>query len=304
STNNSGEPIQPKTDELNAKDAISPELDSLSKETLTIDKKPLKRLHGVTNRVPRIPAKAIKRKGAKLNRFYFVRKGDSPKKVASLIYGSPKQASKLIQWNGKNWTPGKIIYYASVQKPKDPKMDSFYKENGVAAEEYSVGSGEWLSKIAMKKLGSPKSWTEIAIINGIKKPKALEVGQKIAIYPIDLSRTEEPALAQNETLQKTPAVEAKPIQPPPVVEPPTQRVAEEPPTPIAPAKEPVKAAPTGFDAQKFIEQNAFAGLMGLAGFFLILLLIVKKRNKSRANSQDDFLEGEEGFQPPTKLKRK
>jgi hypothetical protein len=300
--------VEPKKEELIAKEAIAPKIEPPSTETLNLDKKVTKpRFARAGFKVPKIPAKAITRKGTKLNRFYFVRQGDTSKHVSELIYGTPNQASKLVKWNGKSWVPGKVIYYSSAEKPKDPKMDSFYKEKGIAFEEYTVSSGDWLSKIALKKLGSPKSWVEIAVINGIKSPKTLEVGQKIAIYPKDLTaKPVETMIAKNEPVEQ-PVKQPAPVEPPPpAVQPPAPQPAEAEAPVAAPTPKPeVKSAPVGFDSQKFIEQNMFAILIFLAAFFLLLLMVVKRRNKARAAvSSEDFGDGEEGFQPPTKLKRK
>lgn len=313
------EPIQPKTDELASRETVTPEIEPLSQETLTLDSKPRRKFSRASFKAPKIPASAITRKGTKLNRFYFVRKGDTPKSVAALIYGSSAKSSWLTKWNGKNWTPGQIIYYSSPQNPKDKKMDSLYKEHGLTAQMYEVSRGEWLSKIAQKKLGSPKSWTEIAVINGIKSPKSLEVGQKLGIYPSDLSaKPAETMIAKTEVASPS-AADLAPVQPPPVVEPPP---IVEPPAPVentqaqaetaSPIVEPPKESASStsnsneFDVKKFAEQEMFAGLMALAGILLLVLLVVKKRRKAReaAAASDDFGDGEEGFQPPTKLKRK
>jgi hypothetical protein len=300
--------VEPKKEELLAKDTISPTIEPFSTETLNLDKKVSKpRLSRAGFRVPKIPAKAITKKGVKLNRFYFVRRGDTPKKVSQLIYETPKKADKLVKWNGKAWTPGKVIFYSSAEKPKDSKMDSFYKEKGISFEEYTVSKGDWLSKIALKKLGSPKSWVEIAVVNDIKSPKSLEVGQKIAIYPMDLTaKPQETMIAKNEPLEQ-PVKQPAPVEPPPAaVQPPAPQPAEaEAPPVAAPPKPEVKSAPVGFDSQKFFEQNMFAIGLFLVAFFLILLMIVKRRNKNRlAVNSEEFGDGEEGFQPPTKLKRK
>lgn len=296
--------VEPKKEELLAKDTISPTIEPFSTETLNLDKKVSKpRLSRAGFRVPKIPAKAITKKGVKLNRFYFVRRGDTPKKVSQLIYETPKKADKLVKWNGKAWTPGKVIYYSSAEKPKDSKMDSFYKERGISFEEYTVSQGDWLSKIALKKLGSPKSWVEIAVVNDIKSPKSLEVGQKIAIYPMDLTaKPQETMIAKTEPVEQ-PVKQPAPVEPPPAaVQPPAPQPAE---AEAAPPKPEVKSAPVGFDSQKFFEQNMFAIGLFLVAFFLILLMIVKRRNKNRlAVNSEEFADGEEGFQPPTKLKRK
>ncbi|MBM4316314.1 MAG: LysM peptidoglycan-binding domain-containing protein [Deltaproteobacteria bacterium] len=304
--------IQPKTDELKSNETVEPEIEPLKSEEDKTQFSNTRRNKSagifVAGKIPKIPARAINKKGQKLNRFYFVRKGDSPTKVSQLIYGSADKAKALIKWNGKSWTPGNIIYYVSPQNAKDPKMDSFYKENEIVAEEYAIQKGDWLSKIAAKQLGDPRSWTEIAVINGIKSPRGIEVGQKIALYPNDLTtRPQQQTIANAEPVSQSP-VAVQPVQPPPAV--------EAPPTPVQPPEteaelpvvaspnEPIKSAPVGFNPQKFIEQNLFAALMGLAGIFLVLLLLVKKKKSKQMADSDDFDNGEEGFQPPTKLKRK
>ncbi|NDG26490.1 MAG: hypothetical protein EB120_04870, partial [Proteobacteria bacterium] len=69
------------------------------------------------SRLPKIPSRALKRKGSHLNRFYFSRKGDTPKSVSQLLYSDTQHAKKLVAWNGKNWVPGKLLFYTS---PVDP----------------------------------------------------------------------------------------------------------------------------------------------------------------------------------------
>lgn len=295
--------IQPKTDELEAKETISPQIDNLISEQPAVSKPIAKRSGSFgVRKVPKIPAKAITKKGSKLNRFYFVRKSDTPKKVSNLIYGNASKAKLLTKWNGKAWTPGKLIYYSSPINPKDPKMESFYKENKITANEYRVQKGDWLSKIAKNQLGDSGSWVEIAVINGINSPKSLEVGQQIAIYPLDLKiQPEEPVIAQVEPTP-APVQVAPPVEPPQAALEPAKPVEPEPTVVEPPA--PVKTEPVGFDLQKFIDQNMFAGLMGLAAVFLVLLLVVKKRKQARAASSDDFENGEDNLQPPTKLKRR
>ncbi|MSP18875.1 MAG: LysM peptidoglycan-binding domain-containing protein [Bdellovibrionales bacterium] len=299
----SAAPVQPKTDELDERGTILSQLDTPSSETLNLETPaPRRSRFGVAHRVPKIPSKAVTRRGTKLNRFYFVRKGDSANKVSTLIYGSSKNAGNLKKWNGKNWTPGKILYYVSSKNPKDPKMDSFFKENGVTPDSYTIGEGDWLSKIANNRLGSPKSWIEIAVVNGIRNPKTLETGQKIAVYPKDLTLKPEPVMiAIAEPIVQPPVVIEAPVTPPVVTTPPVM----EPSVEEAVVDPVVTSSPiAGFNIKKFIEQNMFAGLMGLAGFFLVLLLITKKRKKNNAMANDDFADGEDSFQPPTKLKRK
>lgn len=299
------EPVQPKTEELAEQKSITPEVEPLSKNTLKLEKKIKRSNRKSSISVPKIPAKAIKKAGTSLNRFYFVRLGDNPKTVSSLIYGTPNKAKLLTKWNGKSWAPGKLVYYASAENPKDSRMDSFYKENGIQPEEYQVAQGDWLSKIAKVKLGSPNSWTEIAVVNGITSPKSLEVGQRIAIYPKDLTvKPQETMIAKNEVVTPPPVVEQKPVEPPPVVTPPP--VQAKTPPPIVGTPKPVTMTPQkSFDSNSFIEQNMFSGGMILAAILLLALLVVKKRQKAKIASQRaDFGDGDEGFEPPTKLKRK
>jgi len=133
--------------------------------------------------VPRIPQKALKRKEGALNRFYFVRMGDTPESVSTLIYGSPDKTHQLWVSRGLSWAPGRMVFYSSPKNPTDPTMVSFYKEEGVQGRGFKVKRGDWLSRIAHKYLGSPKSWKEIAVMNQISNPLDLKVGQKLILFP-------------------------------------------------------------------------------------------------------------------------
>ncbi|NBT58554.1 hypothetical protein EBT16_07195 [bacterium] len=124
---------------------------------------------------PKIPSKAIVRGGSKLNRFYFARKGDSPKKVSQLIYGNSNFAKKLVLWNGKIWSPGKVVFYSSPVSPKDKRMASFYQERNIQPDEYQVNAGDWLTRIAKKHLGSAKSWKESVNISEEKPPNFINI---------------------------------------------------------------------------------------------------------------------------------
>jgi LysM repeat protein len=137
-------------------------------------------------RAPKIPAEAIVRKKTPLNRFYFARRGDNAKKLAVLFYGDKKKAKVLARWNGPI-TPGKVVYYQSPVQADDRSMKSFYQERNVPTEEYEVKKGDWLSRIASKKLGNVQSWKEIAVTNGVDRPRKLEPGQKLALYPKNLA---------------------------------------------------------------------------------------------------------------------
>jgi len=122
----------------------------------------------VARHTPHIPGHAFKRKGVLLNRFYFARKGDTSKSVATLLYGSPNDAHKLMAWNSGSWKPGKLIYYQSPTDAKDKKMRSFYQERSIPVEEYVATASDTLARIATKKLGAAGSWKEIAVVNGLE----------------------------------------------------------------------------------------------------------------------------------------
>jgi hypothetical protein len=263
-----------------------------------------KRTFSGHSRVPKIPQNAVTRKGDKLNRFYFVRQGDTPQSLSQLFYGSEDHASHLKKWNGGSWTAGRIVYYSSPIEATDSQMHSFYQERNVTPEEYTVERGDWLSKVAQKKLGSHGSWKEIAVINDMSKPDALEVGQKLAMYPKDLSGFGgAPQVAQNEppvqpeeqpTQAKVEPVQQEPVQP---------QVAPVEPPPVAVEPPQAKQAPVepeGLDGSKFIEQNALA--IVILGAAMVLLLALLMRRKKTAKLGDEF--NEDNFAPPTKLKRK
>jgi hypothetical protein len=299
-------------------------------DAAAVTEKPAKKAKShafVSERVPKIPANGKMVHKNLLNRFYFVRKDDNPKSISELIYGSPDRAKDLVRWNGPSWSPGRLVFYASPSNPQDSEMRSFYQERSVTPEEYTVEKGDWLSKIAAKKLGSAGSWKEIAVVNGFDKANSLEVGKRIAIYPRDLraaSGTEH--VAQNDA----PPPQAPPARPipkanngtmgqgmantqgnpqgipqagQPQLNPETQpQVSQAPPPPPeepAPKKLNKSAGPNN-NLTKMIQQNLFAVAMGVLIFLLIVaLLALNRRKKARL---DDL--SEDGFNPPTKLKRK
>lgn len=277
------------------------------------EERPREAIFARTSRVPKIPSKAVKRDGTPLNRFYFVREGDSPESVSNLVYGTPDHASDLRKWNGRGWTAGKIVYYASPVDPSEKKMRSFYQEKSVQPEEYTVERGDWLSKIAKKNLGSARSWKEIAVVNGMATPDSIEVGQKLAIYPKDLSGysgkpqvaepvveepKQEPVIAQQVPAQEQaiqPQAQVQPMDPNleqnPIVPEPQQPIIQAPPS----------QKPEAVDASKLVEQNLPAvAILGLVVILSGLYLVVRKKKGSK--SLDEF--NDDNFAPPTKLKRK
>lgn len=288
-------------------------------------------------RVPKIPKKAFNRSGSKLNRFYFARKGDSPLKASQLLYSNSKLTKKLARWNGKVWAPGQVIFYTSPVDPKDKKMVSFYEERNIQPEEYQVKSGDWLTRIAHKKLGSMKSWKEIAVINQLKTPGSIEVGQSLAVYPKNLFQAAQSSQEQRQAKleerlappvqqPKTEPLLAKPVEPAPVFEnkipEPAPQIAPAPETPPPPVQAPVAQEPQMEQAEdegsnqveqpspamnwnQLIEQNSIAILIGAALIILLLALTArKKRLKMRAASSSKDRDSGSTEDTPSKFGRR
>lgn len=266
-----------------------------------------------TSHVPKIPSNAVTRKGTKLNRFYFVRQGDTAGSVSNLIYGSEDHAAKLTQWNGKGWKAGKLLYYQSPVDATERKMRSFYQEKNVQPEEYTIERGDWLSKVAQKKLGSSGSWKEIAVVNGMATPDALEVGHKIAIYPKDLSgysgnrvaeepkeepKAEQPPQVVHNNQPQQPQQVPQQAQP---VDPNQDMMNQVPPQqPQAEQPKPVVQKNPPLDISKIIDQNTI-GAIAIGGILFLSALYLMRRKKT-AKPLDEF--ADDNFAPPTKLKRK
>jgi len=260
-------------------------------------------------RTPIIPSQAFSKKGTKLNRFYFVRKGDTPKKVSELIYSDSSFSKKLTSWNGKNWKPGKVLFYASPQNAGDQKMQSFYQERNIAPEEYRIKNGDWLTRIAYKKLGSVGSWKELAVVNGLKNPGEIEVNQVLAVYPKNLSAA--PMVAQQEyESPERPAESIPQMQVPqeaPRAQAPQPRV-EQPQAPTQPMEAPSAGLETpepetqeasspsasGTNWDQVVEQNSVAIFIGLTLIVLFLALSARKK-RAKARAQASGSDGPENY---------
>lgn len=275
-----------------------------------------------SSRVPKIPANAVTRNGKSLNRFYFVRQGDTARSVASLVYGDDQKTKELKAWN-KGWAAGDVVYYVSPTEPEDRKMRSFYQENSITPDEYKVQRGDWLSRIASKKLGNAGSWKEIAVVNGLKSADSLEVGHKLAIYPRDLAQfTHEPQIVENMPAPEPEPQFQAPVMAQPIPEPqaqpqaeiaiptpqpevitPEPRVVTEQPAVEAESLSPKKNKNQDVDFGKFVEQNIVAAVI-IGGMVMLLLALASRRKKrARAQSSDEFGDDLPG-EPPTKIKRK
>lgn len=264
--------------------------------------------------VPKIPDRAVTRKGTPLNRYYFLRRGDTAKSVSELIYGEKSHASSLKKWNKGRWMPGKVIYYPSAVQPDDAQMVSFYDERGLTPEEHSVARGETMSMIAKKKLGSVSSWKEIAVVNGLSRPDSLKRGQTVKLFTNLSGGTPATAVATSpvEAPAPTPTPDIAPMQVPSVPETVAQAPAQmapigkDPsmPDPLAEdlSKPKKKAAKQGLNLAKLVGQNSFALAMGTGIGLLLLALMMLNKRKRGGSSADDF--SEDAFAAPEKKKRR
>jgi len=252
---------------------------------------------GGTARVPKIPGAALQKKGALLNRFYFVREGDTPESVSTLIYGSGDRGKDLVKWNGGGWRAGKLVYYASPLQAEDTEMRSFYQERNVPPEEYSIQAGDSLFKVAKAKLGNNGSWKEIAVINGFSKVEKLEPGTRIALYPADLKPFS--AAASNNGYRRN---AIPPTNPTPTAVAQSQP-SEAPQESVPPVTSKAKKSPSKLNIGSLIEQNLFTLVLG-GGIFVLLLLLMalskQKKKKKTLPGLDDFNED----LGPKKSKRK
>jgi len=177
----------------------------------------------------------IPSEGASLNRFYFLRKGDTPKKVSEMIYGNSRFAKNILSWNTVKWLPGEVIYYQSPKNKKDSKLGSFYQEKKLSPSEYRVAKGDSLSLIAKRFLGHYRSWKEIATVNGLKEVNQIPVGVRLALYaevpqgenevvaavqaPIPVEKSVPEPSVKTPKVQEPPRVQSPaPVQPVPQVQ--------------------------------------------------------------------------------------
>lgn len=259
---------------------------------------PVRRGGGGVAKAPTIPGKAFEKNGVLLNRFYFARQGDNPKKVSLLLYGDATKTKALAAWNKGGFSAGKLIFYASPANASDQKMQSFYQERQIPFEQHTVGPKESLGSIAKSKLGANGSWKEIAVLNGLEKYNSAQPGQKLELMPKDLASAAGAAPKQQASVptpQPTQVAQATPApnvgEPPPVVE-----------APPSPAQNAVSNSGTDVDYGNLLTQNLFPIVVGAAVLvFLILLIAIGKRKKKSVLSEEF---PEDGFSAPPKLKKR
>jgi len=143
----------------------------------------------VATKAATVPTQAIKKGKQLLNRYYFVRTGDSAESLSKLFYGSTDHEKELITWNGfsKSWKAGKLVFFVSADQPDDTEMSSFYEEQGINTETYTVKNGDQLSTIAKDKYGNVMSWKEIAVLNHLSNPDQIKTGQQLTLLPTQMT---------------------------------------------------------------------------------------------------------------------
>jgi hypothetical protein len=259
---------------------------------------------------PKIPGRAMTRKGVSLNRYYFLRQGDTAKSVSELLYGDASHAKALKKWNKGNWMAGKVIYYASATQADDAQMISFYDERSLTPEEHKVGKGETMSTIAKKMLGSRSSWKELAVVNGLTRPDGLKRGQTIKVFKNLGGNSAPTQLAETIPEQVAPPGQGAVTAVPDIAQavPPVSGIAPSVDPSMDPAddlnKAKKKTAKQSVSLGKLISQNSFALVTGLGiGLLLISLMMINKRKRSGGGGgADEF--SEDAFAAPEKKKRR
>lgn len=165
-------------------------------DTAAAPKKPRKK----GSKAPAIPKESVWKKGHTLNRYYFVRPGDTAESVAQLIYGDTTRAQDLTAWNKGAWAVGALVLFESASNASDTEMKSFFEERDIASEAYTVKAGEKLTQIAESTYGDSKSWVEIAAFNQLTSTKVAE-GTVINLFPSKIAVAEK----KEETAEAKPA---------------------------------------------------------------------------------------------------
>ena len=257
------------------------------------------------SKLPSIPSQAFDKNGTTLNRFYFVRQGDTAESISSLIYGNSSRSADLKSWNRGSFKPGKLIFYQSAQQPQDFQMRSLYQEKGLRAGEVVVNRGETLSQIAKNELGSFMSYKELAVVNGLMSADGLEPGQRLAIYRDLRAGGNGNAVAANQNSFQNDGYEEA-VEPNSGYEAPSQESPNSPPAfqaenqvqfsppppvqqrPNFQSREPRRPTKKGFDIWKAIQQNMFFIVVGVGILSLLAALIAVNKRKKARQSADDF----------------
>jgi nucleoid-associated protein YgaU len=221
---------------------------------------------------PVVPTQPVTVAGKTLNRYYFVRQGDTAEAISNRLYGNLQKLTDLIAWNGNQvtWKPGKVILYLSASNPEDVTMQSYFDEQSLGAEPYTLHKGETLEKLAQARYGNGASWGEIAVLNKIADLSHAKNGQHLRLFPASLPLK---PLVEPIASTEIPVVVAKPA--PEVM--PT-------PVPRAPVEKPALANPevTSVFGSHHL---GVAALLAAASVLMFAFFLVRRR-KSRADHSD------------------
>ena len=220
--------------------------------------------------------------GTLLNRYYFVRSGDTPVKVSELLYGDSAKEKDLVAWNPGDWETGKVVWYNSPIDPADGKVASFYSERAIKAEEYVVKEGDKLSTIAGEKYGDVATAKEIAAINHMRPGAALMTGQILALMPTKLD-----TLVKRELAALPAAIVAKADAPAKLAGP-----VDDEGYPMSTAPKDAKAAPELASAEvgRVAEGKHVATLLAVLGGACMLFAFFYYRRLRRAKTYSDVIE--------------
>ena len=246
-------------------------------------------------KAPQAPSKTITRKSITMNRYYFLRQGDTPASVSQLLYGSEERAEELKSLN-KGWKSGSMITYVSAVEAEDDQMSSFYEENGVTGEEHVVKAGESLSGIAMARYGSMSAWKEIAVLNKLKNPDTISAGQKLTLMPTSLVAYSAQANGQWVAETKTEVAPAKavasqePVAAPAKIEEhpmvaPTQVVETSDEEAFPVAKPEQRASLASAEIGSFIEKHMLTLAVSGAAALFICFLVMRRRKDEEEKSE-------------------
>jgi nucleoid-associated protein YgaU len=111
---------------------------------------------------------------------YYIQKGDTLASISQKIYGSSSQWRTLAEENNvlnpNKIYPGSALYYTLSEKSRS--FADRYERS--AKGSHTVASGETLSSIAAKVLGSEHAWRTLWKMNpSIQNPDFLKVGQVV-----------------------------------------------------------------------------------------------------------------------------
>ncbi len=245
-----------------------------TKSEVSSEPKPTKSVKSATSKkVAQIPEEPIWKKGLVLNRYYFLRQGDTAESLSKTIYGSADRAKDIQDWNHGAWYAGKVVMFESPSQKDDDEMKSLFEEKSVSANEYTVKSGDSLSKIAEKSYGSSKSWVEIAAHNKLSNPNSLSVGNKLMLFPSQLPESKPLAAAKTEEAPKVEVPEVKSAPQPPVSQIQPEK-AQSPQAVAAPVKtvdkeEQLASAEVGGFIENYFSYLLIGLLIAVGAFFLL-----------------------------------